>query len=182
VDSYPPPGLLSIWIHIQNIPKRPAALLAGLTWIQELLRQFPNHTGSNPLPLPIPVDNEGVIKDVHRIINAQTPTYNLISPNFDILQAIRTKLNELLTIPTDIAHVKGHQDRTKSWDELDRRAKINVLADRQADAIYKKPHGGLDCSHPGSLVLVLLLYYFMVNNKLPKASLRTFGMQLTHQS
>jgi hypothetical protein len=35
---------------------------------------------------------------------------------------------------------KGHQeDRTKSWDELDRRAKINVLADQQADAIYKKP-------------------------------------------
>jgi hypothetical protein len=59
-----------------------AALLAGLTWIQELLRQFPNHTGSNPLPLlPIPVYNEGVVKDVHRIINAQTPTYDLLSPN-----------------------------------------------------------------------------------------------------
>jgi hypothetical protein len=61
-----------------------AALLAGLSWIhQELLRQFPNHTGSNnPHPLLIPVDNEGVIKDAHRTINAQTPTtYNLLSPN-----------------------------------------------------------------------------------------------------
>jgi hypothetical protein len=36
-----------------------AALLAGLTWIQELLLQFPNQTASNPLPLLIPVDNEG---------------------------------------------------------------------------------------------------------------------------
>jgi hypothetical protein len=157
-----------------------AALLAGLTWIQELLRQFPNHTGSNPLPVPIPpVDNEGVVKDVHRIINAQTPTYDLLSPDFDIRQAIRTKLNELPN-PTDIAHVKGHQDRTKSWDELDRRAKINVLADRQADTIYKKPtrRTGL---FP-SWILVLVLLYFMVNNKLPKASLHTFGMQLTCQS
>jgi hypothetical protein len=118
-----------------------AALLAGLlTWIQELLLQFPNHTGSNPLPLPIPVDNEGVVKDVHRIITTtqETPTYDLLSPDFDILQAIHTKLTEL-PIPTDIAHIKGHQDRTKSWDELDLKAKINVLADRQANAIYKKP-------------------------------------------
>jgi hypothetical protein len=37
--------------------------------------------------------------------------------------------------------------------------------------------GGLACSRPGSLVPALL--HFTVNNKLPKASLRTFGMQLT---
>jgi hypothetical protein len=37
-----------------------------------------NHTGSNPHPLLlIPIDNEGVVKDVHRTINAQTPTYDL---------------------------------------------------------------------------------------------------------
>lgn len=107
----------------------PAALLAGLTWIQERLQQYPNHTGTNPHPLLIPVDNDGVVKDVHRIINAQTPTYDLLSPDFDIVQAIRTKLIEL-PIRTDIAHVKGHQDRTKLWHELDLRAKINVLADK----------------------------------------------------
>jgi hypothetical protein len=97
--------------YLDPYSKRPeaAALLAGLTWIQELLRQFPNHTGSNLLPLPIPVDNEGVVKDVHRTINAQMPTYDLLSPDFDILQAICTKLNEL-PIQTDIAHVKSHQD------------------------------------------------------------------------
>jgi hypothetical protein len=66
----------------------------------------------------IPVgDNQGVIKDVHRIINDQTPTYDLLSPDFDILQAIRTKLNKL-PIRTDIANVKGHQDQTKQWHEL----------------------------------------------------------------
>jgi hypothetical protein len=39
-----------------------AALLAGLSWIQDLLHQYPtNHTaGSNLPPLLIPVDNEGV--------------------------------------------------------------------------------------------------------------------------
>jgi hypothetical protein len=116
-------------------PGEAAVLLAGLTWIQELLCQFPNHAGSNPLTLLIPVDNEGVVKDVHRTINAQTPTtYDLPSPDFDILQAIRTILNEL-PIWTDIAHIKGHQDRTKLWHELDLRAKINVLADQQADDI-----------------------------------------------
>jgi hypothetical protein len=95
--------------YLDPYSKRPeaAVLLAGLTWIQELLRQFPNHTGSNPLPLPIiPVDNEGVLKDVHRIINAHTPTYDLLSPDFDIHQAIRTKLNKLPILQTDIAHIK----------------------------------------------------------------------------
>ena len=86
-------------------PKAAALVLAGLTWIQKLLRKFPNHTDTNPHPLLIPVNNGGVVKDVHRTINnAQMPTYDLISPDFDILQAIRTKLNEL-PIRTDIAHV-----------------------------------------------------------------------------
>jgi hypothetical protein len=36
-----------------------ASLLAGLTWIQTLLRKFPNHTDStDPPPLQIPIDNE----------------------------------------------------------------------------------------------------------------------------
>jgi hypothetical protein len=37
--------------------------------------------------------------------------------------------------------VKGHQDNKKSWDKLDMRAQINVLADRQADEIYRKSPG-----------------------------------------
>jgi hypothetical protein len=89
--------------YLDSYSKRPeaAALLAGLTSIQELLRHFSTHTG-NPHPLLIRVDNEGVEKDVHRAIDAQTPTYDLLSPDFGILQAIRTKLNEL-PIRTDCA-------------------------------------------------------------------------------
>jgi hypothetical protein len=36
-------------------------------------------------------------------------------------------------------HVHGHQDRNKPWHELDLCAQINVLADQQANAIYRKP-------------------------------------------
>ena len=96
--------------------------------MQNLLRKFPNHTDRDPPPpLQIPIDNEGVVKDVHRTINAQTPTYDLLSPNYDILQAIQTTLNNL-PIRMDIAHVHGHQDQHKLWHELDIREKINVLA------------------------------------------------------
>ena len=34
--------------------------------------------------------------------------------------------------------VRPSKTETKPWHELDLRAKINVLADRQADAIYRK--------------------------------------------
>jgi hypothetical protein len=126
--------------YLDPYSKRPeaAALLAGLTWIQKLLRKFPNHTDTDPPPLQIPVDNEGVVQDVHRTINEQTPTYDLLSPDYDILQAIRTILIDL-PIRTDIAHVRGHQDRNKPWHELDNREQINVLADKQANAIYRTP-------------------------------------------
>jgi hypothetical protein len=62
---------------LETSQSRGGPLLAGLTWIHELLQQYPNHTGTDPHPLLIPVDNDGVVKDVHRIINAQTPTYDL---------------------------------------------------------------------------------------------------------
>ena len=69
--------------YLDPYSKRPeaAALLAGLTWIQELLRQFPNHTGSNPLPLPIPVDNEGVrMSTASSILKRLHTTYSLTQP------------------------------------------------------------------------------------------------------
>jgi hypothetical protein len=59
-----------------------AALLYGLTWIQKLLCKFPNHTDTNPPPLLIPIDNnDGVVKDVHCTINAQTPLIQHPSSN-----------------------------------------------------------------------------------------------------
>jgi hypothetical protein len=43
----------------------------------------------------------------------------------------------------------------------------------------RNPYERLDCSRHGSLAPKLP--YFLVNNKLPKAALSTFGMQLTRQ-
>jgi hypothetical protein len=78
---------------------------------------------------------------------------------------------------------KGHQDRTKLWHELDLRAKINMLADPQADnMIYRKQPrktGFFPTWIPGAGTRAALFH--TVNNKLPKASLRTFVMQLTCQ-
>jgi hypothetical protein len=117
-----------------------AALLAGIRWVQLLLARYPSHTNSDPPPLPIPIDNDSVVKDVHQTINDQSPTFHLLSPDYDIMQAIRTTLKDL-PISTEIYHVKGHQDQQKHWSELDPCAQINVLADRQANAIYQKSPG-----------------------------------------
>jgi hypothetical protein len=53
------------------------------------------------------------------------------------MQAIRTRILAL-PIPIDIFHIERHQDNNKHWLKLDPSAQINILADRQADAIYQK--------------------------------------------
>ena len=125
--------------YMDPYSKRPeaAALFAGLTWIENLLKRYPNHTSNDPPPLPIPVDNTSVILDVHRTINLQSPTYSQITPDYDILQAIRSTVARL-PIRTNIAHVSSHQDDKKQWHELDDREKVNVLADKHADSIYSR--------------------------------------------
>jgi hypothetical protein len=55
-------------------------------------------------------------------------------------QAIWTTIN-VLPIPVVIAHVKGHHDNHNRWEELDIPAQINILADRQANAIYRTSPG-----------------------------------------
>jgi hypothetical protein len=67
-----------------------------------------------------------------------TPTFDYLSPDYDIMQAICLTLREL-PIDVSVYHVKGHQDRTKHWTELDPSAQINVLADRHAEALYRRP-------------------------------------------
>lgn len=75
-----------------------ATLLAGLQWVQQLpLNQYPNHTNSHPCPLPIPIDNNSVVKDIHQTLCNQIPTfpsitYLLISP-FSMSRGIRTEQN-----------------------------------------------------------------------------------------
>ena len=130
--------------YLQPYSKRPeaAALFAGLSWINVLLQAYPNANlspAAHPT-LPIPVDNEAVVKDLLHTINAQTPTFHLLSPDYDILQAIRSTI-AALPLNINIFHVKSHQDLIKPFKELPPAAQINVLADQQADAIYnKRPH------------------------------------------
>jgi hypothetical protein len=67
-------------------------------------------------------------------------TFDLLSPAYIIMQAIRVTI-KTLPIQTTIFHVKAHQDQHKAWEELDKYAQINVLADKQADKIYGKTSG-----------------------------------------
>jgi hypothetical protein len=97
--------LLGIWTHTRNGPKRRLFWLGLVGFKNFYTKQFPNHTSSNPPPLVIPVDDDGIVKDVHRTINDHPPTYDLLIPHYDILQAIRAILHDL-RIHTDIAHVK----------------------------------------------------------------------------
>jgi hypothetical protein len=114
-----------------------AALLSGLCWIKALPDRFPLPSNIQPPTLPIPIDNKAVVTDVNRFLSAQTPTFDLLSPEYDILQAI-CKIRRTLPIDIKVFHVKAHQDRNKRWDELDPYAQINVLADEQAEKIYRK--------------------------------------------
>ena len=119
--------------------KRPeaAALLAGLSWIHDLLRRYPDtNPDSGPTPsLSIAVDNKAVILDTNRTVNDLTSTLHLLNPDYDIMQATRSVITAL-PIPVDIFHVKSHQDLQKPIEELSPPAQINVLADHHADAIY----------------------------------------------
>jgi hypothetical protein len=53
--------------YLEPYSKRPeaVALLAGLSWIAALLNRYPNPSNTTPPPLIIPIDNDGVVKDVH---------------------------------------------------------------------------------------------------------------------
>ena len=107
-----------------------AALYAALQWIDLTLKKYPdttNSTGESP-PLPIPIVNQSVIDDIQRHIDDTTPTFNMMNPDYDIIQAIRTII-PTLPIKLDIFHIKGHQDRTKAFKDLSPYAQLNVLAD-----------------------------------------------------
>jgi hypothetical protein len=135
----PPPAM-----YTDHYSKRPeaAALFAGLSWIYDLLQQFPDTSpDSGPPPsLPIPIDNESVLKDINRLTNDQTPTFQYISPDYDIIQAIQT-LIKAMPIAVDIFHVKSHQDRQKPYEELTPYAQINIHADHHAETIHEDaPH------------------------------------------
>jgi hypothetical protein len=126
--------------HYSKCCEVAALLYASLTWIADLLQCYPNQNPDavNPPSILIPVDNESIIKDILCPINAQTPTFHLLSPDYDIIQAIHTLIKQL-PIKVDIFHIKSHQDKHKPYDELTFDAQINVLADLHATAIHTTP-------------------------------------------
>ena len=79
-----------------------------------------------------------MIDDIHRPITDMTSIFQLLTPDFDIIQAIR-KIIEDLPIQVDIFHVKSHQDRDKPFNKLTPYAKMNVLADRYAKYLHSQP-------------------------------------------
>ena len=67
-----------------------------------------------------------------------TPIFQFLTPDFDIIQAIGKIIKEL-PIKVDIFHVKSHQDRDKSFNELTPYAKMNVLANCYAEYLHSQP-------------------------------------------
>ena len=86
-------GLLSPsapYAHHASKQLEAAALYATLQWIATLLQWYPNNTSTagNTPTLPIPIDNKSVIDDIHCPITDLIPTFQLLTPDFDIIQAI----------------------------------------------------------------------------------------------
>ena len=61
----------------------------------------------------------------------------MLTPDFDIIQAIREMINTL-PIAVDIFHVQAHQDRDKPFDDLKPFAQLNILADRYANQLHQQ--------------------------------------------
>jgi hypothetical protein len=84
------------------------------------------------------VDNKAVIDDINQTINNLTPTFHLLSPDYDIIQATKLLIAKL-PIKVDIFHVKSHQDQHQPYNALTPYAQINVLADHHTNALHETP-------------------------------------------
>ena len=91
-------------------------------------------------------DNKAVVEALQK----ETPLPPL-APEWDILEATRKKMQ---SATTKCHHVKGHQDRNKSKEELDGIAKLNLQADREADTVlYRGKEDYLLAGHRTTLFL-----------------------------
>ena len=111
-----------------------ATLYAALTWIDKLLKKYPDTTDSaHDMPvLPIPIDNKSVINDIHWPITELTLNFQLLTPDYNIIQALHHCI-PTLPIPLNIFHVKAHQDEDKPLDKLTPYAQLSVLVDQYAE-------------------------------------------------
>jgi hypothetical protein len=78
-----------------------------------------------------------VLQDIARPVTAQTPAYHFLTPEYDIIQGIRS-LRDQFPVPLSFHHVKSHQDEHKPFHSLPPPARINILADRLATALHQK--------------------------------------------
>ena len=115
-----------------------AALYAALMWIAVLLTKYPDTTdnASKTPALPILIDNQSVIDDITQPLTKLTLTFQLLMPDYDIIQAIQQLITEI-PVPLDIFHVKAHQDHEKHFGELTPCAQINVLVDQYAERLHQ---------------------------------------------
>jgi hypothetical protein len=110
-----------------------AALFSGLCWIKALLDRFPNPSNTQPPTLPIPIDNKAIMTDVNRFLSAQTPTFDLLSPDYDILQAIH-KIR--CTLPIDIEPGMNLTHMLKSMSLLMNKLKKFTTRTQQTPASF----------------------------------------------
>ena len=92
-----------------------AALFTALCFVWQLLQQYPWGPFTGELPaLQCCLDNKSVAKDDldWTFDNVNTPVFNFLKADYDILQGILQAINEL-PLKATVHWVKGHQDHHK---------------------------------------------------------------------
>ena len=85
-------------------------------------------------------DNKGLVDNVNS--TSQHPDHfpNIsLAADWDVVHEIVESMRQL-THPPTITHIKGHQDRTKSNEQLSLPAQLNVDADALADSYMTHHH------------------------------------------
>ena len=117
-----------------------AALYAALCFVQELLACFPHGplTGDLP-PLQCCLNNKSVaVNDLEwNFNNINTPVYDFLKADYDILQGILHVINKL-PLKATVRWVKGHQDHDTPRLELPVPALANCIADDVCTATYRQ--------------------------------------------
>ena len=131
---------LAEFLELDSHRPEAAALYAAMHFLQGFLRRNPQ-TFIGPLPehtaLRFVLDNKSVTQDLEWNLDVTSSVFEYLRADYDILQGIQ-RLKDTLPIKSTVRWVKGHQDRHKEWDQLSIEAKVNVLADRECDAVYQR--------------------------------------------
>ena len=108
-----------------------AALFAALCFVWQLLQQYPQGPFTGKLPaLWCCVDNKSIAKDDldWTFDNVNTPIFNFLKADYDILQGILQAINKL-PLKATVHWVKGHQDYHNPHHKLPLSALANCITD-----------------------------------------------------